>query len=55
MIASSIFFGLVAYLASAAFLHLSYQRYFWIVLALASSAIWALRADQADQAEVAAR
>ena len=55
MIASSIFFGLVAYLASAAFLHLSYQRYFWIVLALASSAIWALRADREDQAEVAAR
>lgn len=55
MIASSIFFGLVAYLASAAFLHLSYQRYFWIVLALASSAIWALRADQADRAEAAAR
>lgn len=47
MIASSIFFGLVAYLASAAFLHLSYQRYFWIVLALASSAVWALRRDQA--------
>ena len=47
MIASSLFFGLVAYLACAAFLHLSYQRYFWIVLALASSAIWALRADQA--------
>ncbi len=59
MIASSIFFGLVAYLASAAFLHLSYQRYFWIVLALASSAVWALRRDQAelraDQAEGAAR
>ena len=48
MIASSIFFGLVAYLASAAFLHLSYQRYFWIVLALASSAVWALRRDQAE-------
>ena len=40
--------GLVAYLASAAFLHLSYQRYFWIVLALASSAIWALRRDRAE-------
>ena len=55
ILASSLFFGLVAYLASAAFLHLSYQRYFWIVLALASSAIWALRADREDQAEVAAR
>lgn len=48
MLASSIFFGLVAYLASAAFLQLSYQRYFWIMLALASSAVWALRADQAE-------
>ena len=50
MIASSIFFGLIAYLASAAFLHLSYQRYFWILLALASSAVWALRADEAEGA-----
>jgi putative inorganic carbon (hco3(-)) transporter len=47
LLASSLFFGLVAYLASAAFLHLSYQRYFWVVLALGSSAIWALRADEA--------
>ena len=47
LLASSIFFGIVAYLASAAFLHLSYQRYFWILLALASSAVWALRADRA--------
>jgi putative inorganic carbon (hco3(-)) transporter len=47
LLASSLFFGLVAYLASAAFLHLSYQRYFWVVLALASSAIWALRPDEA--------
>jgi putative inorganic carbon (HCO3(-)) transporter len=47
LVASSLFFGLVAYLASAAFLHLSYQRYFWVVLALASSAVWALRADEA--------
>ena len=48
MLASSIFFGLIAYLASAAFLHLSYQRYFWILLALASSAVWALRGDEAE-------
>jgi hypothetical protein len=30
------------------FLHLSYQRYFWAVLALASAALWVLRQDQAD-------
>ena len=46
ILASSLFFGLVAYLATAAFLHLSYQRYFWILLALASSAIWTLRQEQ---------
>jgi putative inorganic carbon (hco3(-)) transporter len=47
MLASSLFFGLCAYLATAAFLHLSYQRYFWLLLALGSSVIWALRADEA--------
>jgi hypothetical protein len=46
LLASSLFFGLVAYLATAAFLHLSYQRYFWVVLALASSAIWILRQEE---------
>lgn len=46
ILASSLFFGLVAYLATAAFLHLSYQRYFWILLALASSAIWTLGQEQ---------
>jgi hypothetical protein len=43
MVASSIFFGLFAYLACGAFLHLSYQRYFWALLGLASAAIWTLR------------
>jgi putative inorganic carbon (HCO3(-)) transporter len=50
LLASSFFFGLVAYLASAVFLHLSYQRYFWVLLALASSAIWVLRTDEAEDA-----
>jgi O-antigen ligase len=48
IIASSFLFALIAYLASAMFLHLSYQRYFWAVLALASAALWVLRRDQAD-------
>ncbi|MGH3036628.1 MAG: O-antigen ligase family protein [Gaiellaceae bacterium] len=51
IVASSLFFGLVAYLATAAFLHLSYQRYFWILLALASSAIWTLRQEQRRDTE----
>jgi putative inorganic carbon (hco3(-)) transporter len=46
MLASSFFFALFAYLACGAFLHLSYQRYFWMLLALASSTVWALRRDE---------
>jgi len=48
IIASSLLFALIAYLASAMFLHLSYQRYFWAVLALASAAVWVLRRDEKD-------
>lgn len=46
IIASSFLFALIAYLASAMFLHLSYQRYFWAVLGLASAAIWVLGRDE---------
>jgi hypothetical protein len=49
LLASSFFFALFAYLACAVFLHLSYQRYFWVLLALASSAIWALRRETEDE------
>jgi hypothetical protein len=45
LLASSFFFALFAYLACAVFLHLSYQRYFWVLLALASAVIWALRQE----------
>jgi O-antigen ligase len=48
IIASSLLFALVGYLASAMFLHLSYQRFFWAILGLASAAIWILRADQGE-------
>jgi hypothetical protein len=37
----------VAYLASAAFLQLSYQRYFWFLLALANGTAWLLRREAA--------
>lgn len=46
IVASSLVFALVAYLASAMFLHLSYQRFFWAILALASAAFWVLARDQ---------
>jgi putative inorganic carbon (hco3(-)) transporter len=51
MLASSFFFALVAYMGTAFFLHLSYQRYFWLLLALASSAIWALEHERRSQAK----
>jgi putative inorganic carbon (hco3(-)) transporter len=37
--------SLVAYLASAVFLQLAYQRYFWFLLALGNAAIWILRRE----------
>ena len=46
IVASSLVFALFAYLASAMFLHLSYQRFFWAILALASAAFWVLARDQ---------
>jgi len=38
--------ALVAYLASGVFLHLSYQRYFWFLMAIVSSTTWVLRREQ---------
>lgn len=35
--------SLVGYLAAGLFLQLSYQRYFWLLVALANSTIWMLR------------
>jgi putative inorganic carbon (hco3(-)) transporter len=48
IVASSLVFALVAYLASAMFLHLSYQRFFWAILALASAGVWVLGRDQEE-------
>jgi hypothetical protein len=38
-IATSIWFAMLAYLGTAVFLHLSYQRYYWIVVAIAGATI----------------
>jgi hypothetical protein len=46
MLASSFLFALFAYLASATFLHLSYQRFFWVLLALATSVVWVLPQEE---------
>jgi putative inorganic carbon (hco3(-)) transporter len=53
MLASSFFFALVAYMGTAFFLHLSYQRYFWLLLALASSTIWALEHERRSESTAA--
>jgi putative inorganic carbon (hco3(-)) transporter len=50
MLASSFLFALFAYLASATFLHLSYQRFFWVLLALATSVVWALQREEGADA-----
>jgi hypothetical protein len=49
MLASSFIFALVAYLTTAAFLHLSYQRYFWVLLGLANAVVWSLGREAEEQ------
>jgi len=51
IVASSLVFALVGYLATAMFLQLSYQRFFWAILGLGSAAIWVLRRDQEGDAK----
>jgi putative inorganic carbon (HCO3(-)) transporter len=56
LLALSFFFSLLAYMGTALFLHLSYQRYFWILIALSSSVIWALRREaRREEAEAVLR
>jgi putative inorganic carbon (hco3(-)) transporter len=55
ILASSFVFALFVYLASSAFLHLSYQRFFWALLALTVSAAWALRPEAEAEDETVAR
>jgi putative inorganic carbon (HCO3(-)) transporter len=45
-LAQALLLGLVAYLACGLFLQLSYQRYFWFLLALANAAAWMLGRQQ---------
>jgi hypothetical protein len=55
-LAQGFLLALVAYLASGLFLQLSYQRYFWLLIALANSAIWILQRElrRADEAAAGA-
>lgn len=53
--AIAFFLSLTAYLISAVFVHLSYQRYFWLLLALCSAAIHTLgKRDQQTTGELEA-
>jgi putative inorganic carbon (HCO3(-)) transporter len=46
-LAIAVWLSLCAYLAAGIFLHLMYERYFWILVALASAALHAIRSEEA--------
>jgi len=50
VLAQAFLLALLAYMASAAFLQLSYQRYFWFLLALGNATAWMLRREAATPA-----
>ncbi|MGD9751559.1 MAG: O-antigen ligase family protein [Acidimicrobiia bacterium] len=60
-LAAALLFGLYAYLLTGMFLQLSYQRYYWVLLALANAGVWSLRtstdgsADPSDRRSTAPR
>jgi O-antigen ligase len=47
--AGAFFLSLSAYLISAIFAHLSYQRYFWLLVALSSAALRIVRSHSAER------
>lgn len=49
-VATAFFLSVTGYAISAVFAHLSYQRYFWLLLALASAAIRILHSQQEEPA-----
>jgi putative inorganic carbon (HCO3(-)) transporter len=53
-LARALVLALLGYVTSALFLQLSYQRYFWFLIALANAAIWVLRREEARAANAAA-
>lgn len=44
-LATAFWLSIVAYLGTALFLHLSYQRYYWFLIALAAAALQVMRAE----------
>jgi putative inorganic carbon (hco3(-)) transporter len=45
-LATALFLSVFSYLAAGIFLHLAYQRYYWLLLAVAGSALLLMRAEQ---------
>lgn len=51
--ATGFFFAIIAYLAAGLFLHLSYVRYFWLILGLGGAASYVVQALEAGRTEAA--
>lgn len=52
-IATGLLFSVGAYFVTGLFLHLSYERYFWLLIAVANCAIWILSREQVTRDEPA--
>jgi hypothetical protein len=50
-IAASLWLSIIAYLGTALFLHLSYQRFYWLLLALAGAALQIFRTEGGIESE----
>jgi len=55
ILAMSVLLSVVAYMASGIFLQLSFQRYFWLLIALANATIWVLRHERPREQAVNVR
>ncbi len=55
MLAAGVFLGLTGYMATAVFLHLSFQRYFWLLLGLAAVTVRILRLHDKGLKQMPAR
>jgi hypothetical protein len=54
-LATSLWFAIFAYLGTAIFLHLAYQRYYWFILALAGAAIQVAKKELEESEQALAK
>ena len=47
-LATAFWFSIIAYLGTGVFLHLAFERYYWLLLALAAAAREVIRQEQQD-------